>query len=108
MKLEHSPYVAVQVHDYTQAIAFYRDVMGMELLKTHERETEFECGPLHFFIEDNPEGKVFFEFATDDLEAAKAALTQAGCRLSETHTDEGARSYLVSDPYGMHFHLFQA
>ena len=107
MKFEFSPYIAFQVKDYARAVSFYEKVMGMQVAQATEGEAELRCGPITFYAEPGEERKVFFEFKTDDLAAAKEALCTAGCIFKETKTPEGDLSYFVTDPFGMVFHLWQ-
>lgn len=102
-----SPHIAVQVSRYREAIRFYRDVLGMGLEHQGERESELTCGPITFHVEDAPSGHTFFEFKVSDLARARDVLVEAGCTLQATSTPEGDESYLVSDPYGLKFHLFE-
>ncbi len=39
MKFEFSPYIAVQVKNYDRAIAFYKNVMGMEFVEAKGSDT---------------------------------------------------------------------
>jgi catechol 2,3-dioxygenase-like lactoylglutathione lyase family enzyme len=107
MKYHYSPHIAVQVKNYAEAIKFYRDVLGMEVVYQDDNETEFKCGPVSYHIENNDQGKVFFEFKVEDIDTAKSQLEAAGCNLVETSTPEGLKSFMAVDPYGMRFHIWQ-
>lgn len=52
-------------------------------------------------------GAAFFEFETDDLEATRRELLDGGCELTPATTSEGDDSYLVADPYGLRFHVYE-
>jgi catechol 2,3-dioxygenase-like lactoylglutathione lyase family enzyme len=107
MAFEFSPHIAVEVKDWEKAVAFYRDVLGMELKRESKDEAELGCGLVTFYVENNPQQRTWLEFRVDDVEAAKAALEAAGCEARATRTPEGSTSYLVSDPFGLRFHIFQ-
>jgi len=104
MKFELSPHIAFQVKEYDKALKFYRDVLGMETVKTSEKETHFKCGPTHFYMENSPEGFTFFEFKVDDVNAAKELLEKEGCKVTQVYSE---KSLMFADPYGMRFHVWQ-
>jgi len=127
-----SPNVAVQVKDRARAVAFYREVLGFELLKEGAQETKLRKGPLTFFVEAIEDegaigsastaatgtktsgavstlsppipGTTFWEFEVADFSAAERALRGAGCRVTQRHAGTSA---MYADPYGLRFHVFQ-
>jgi catechol 2,3-dioxygenase-like lactoylglutathione lyase family enzyme len=107
MKFEFSPHIAVGVSQYQRAVEFYQGVLGMDLKHRKEGETELACGAVTFYIEDDPARRTWLEFRVADVEAARMQLEEAGCQLSPTSTPEGERSYMVTDPFGMRFHVYQ-
>ena len=107
MDFEFSPHIAFQVKDYEAAIEFYEKMLGMEVVHTDENETEFRCGPITFYVERSDDCHTFFEFKVDNLQDAIMRLKRAGCKTRETSVPEGPRSYIVTDPYGMRFHLWE-
>jgi catechol 2,3-dioxygenase-like lactoylglutathione lyase family enzyme len=107
MKFKLSPHIAFHVKDYSNAVKFYEDVLGLKQVYHDEKETEFKCGPIHLYAENNDAGMTFFEFEVEDLEEAVTKLMENGCSAAETATPEGDRSYLITDPYGLTFHLFE-
>ena len=42
MKFEFSPHIAFQVREYEKAKKFYEDILGMEKIKSTEKETHFK------------------------------------------------------------------
>ncbi len=74
MQFRLSNCVAVQVRDYDKAVEFYHYVMGMEVSKKDDKETEMKCGPTTFYIENNEGGNTFLEFNVEDVEQAKDML----------------------------------
>jgi catechol 2,3-dioxygenase-like lactoylglutathione lyase family enzyme len=107
MNLTFSPHVAMQVTDLDEAVEFYTETLGMELVERKDSEVVLRCGPMTFYIEESPQGATFFEFETDDLEQTRRELVDGGCRLTPVTTPEGDDSFLVSDPYGFRFHVFE-
>lgn len=101
MRVRFTPHIAFQVHNYGSALAFYRDVLGMEVLELAEGESRLRAGDATFYLEDAPNEHVFLAFEVDDLDAARNELAQAGCSVS-AFDGEG---YMVSDPFGLKFYL---
>lgn len=95
--------------DMDAAVAFYRDVLGLELLRRDGPSwAEFEVGPvrlaLHGAVEGRPvrAGGATAVFAVDDLDAARAALEARGVEFLE-HVGEVegfARFASFPDPDG--------
>jgi catechol 2,3-dioxygenase-like lactoylglutathione lyase family enzyme len=80
--------IAIPVHDVERAIAFYRDVLGLEFL--------FDAGPLAFLMcgevrimltkpelpeFDHPSSIVYFR--VDDIHAARAELVERGAPFDD-------------------------
>lgn len=104
MSFEFSPNIAVQVNNYDKALEFYQNVIGMKLVKKAEGEAELKIGGMTFHIERSPQGQTFFEFKVENVEAVRQRLLKEGCRATATHVQ---KSYLITDPYGMRFHIFE-
>jgi catechol 2,3-dioxygenase-like lactoylglutathione lyase family enzyme len=64
-----------------------------------------EAGGFRLFLDKaEPYGPVF-EFIVPDLQAAKAGLTAAGCRIE--NDDPSVPRCYVRDPYGLIFNIAQ-
>ncbi|QFT89138.1 Glyoxalase-like domain protein [Bacillus sp. THAF10] len=98
--------IAVQVSDYEKAVDFYEKTFGMQKIKNKENETQFIINGVNFFIEDSAssKGKVFFEFAVEDIKEAMHDLMEKGCTMTKEYNE---KSVMMKDPYGLHFHLFE-
>ncbi len=100
-----SPHIAVSVRDYDNALEFYSKVLGLSLTKRQDHESEFDAGGVTLHIENNAaEQHTWLEFRVEDVEVLKSKLELAGCILQRTHLQ---KSYLVVDPYGMRFHIWE-
>ena len=107
MKFKFSPNIAFHVRDYHKAVQFYEHVLGLKQVYHDDNETEFECGQIHLYAENNEGGMTFFEFEVKDIDEAVTTLMENGCEAAETSTPEGDRSFLITDPFGLRFHLFE-
>lgn len=126
-------FVAVRVRDFARAVAFYRDVIGLEVRAAGESEVRFEGDAITLFVEALPAadaasdeataatrgrhaGKTFFEFEVDDFAKAREALLAAGCRESSSGVccapmpdgtpNTAPVSAMFSDPFGLSFHVY--
>ncbi len=107
MKFEFSPYVAVQLKDYTNAIDFYKRVLGMEFNYTKDNDTYLKSGQMNFVFENSPVGAhkaVFFEFKVKNMKEARELLEKEGCVVTREYSE---KNMMFSDPYGMNFHVFE-
>lgn len=84
-RLDHVYY---WTQDMDRAVKFYRDVLGLELLRREGSSwAEFEAGTirlgLHGALEGRPveAGGATAVFEVDDLDAARAALEEKGVEL---------------------------
>jgi predicted dithiol-disulfide oxidoreductase (DUF899 family)/predicted enzyme related to lactoylglutathione lyase len=96
--------IAIQVKDYENAIQFYEHTLGMNIEETFEHETKFTFCGTNFYVENNEKGNIYFDFATEDFEGSLKKLLQKGCKITKKYSD---RSVMISDPFGMNFHLFE-
>lgn len=94
--------------DMEAAVAFYRDVVGLTLLRREgDRWAEFDAGSLRFALHGRgadrpvPAGGTAV-FAVDDLDEARWALERKGVRFEDHvgETEDGARFAGFRDPDG--------
>ena len=106
MEFRLSKYIAIDAKDYTKAIAFYRDTLGWQVIEESEHETQFKKGDATFFVANDASSPytIYFEYEVDDVEAAKEKLLAEGCKVWSSGKPQ---SYMVKDPYGTHFHIYQ-
>ena len=103
--ISFSPHIAIGVKEYDKALDFYENTLGLKLQKRANDESEFRCGDVTYYIERNEKEQVtWLEFKVDNIEKLKVELEKSGCILSTTHLK---KSYLVVDPYGMRFHIWE-
>nr|WP_010199516.1 DUF899 family protein [Bacillus sp. m3-13] len=109
---DRSPYqltnnIAIQVKNYENAIEFYHQILGMKPEKSTASETLFTMNGTNLYLENHNQGNnpsVFFEFAVDNIEDVKKVLIANNCIITKEFSE---KSVMVSDPYGLKFHLFQ-
>lgn len=99
-------YIAFQVENYEEAIAFYRDILEWELIKYTPAESKFKAGNHYFFVEKKEEQPLhtFFELISDNYAADLQKLLDAGCEITQKLSAENA---MLKDKFGFRFHLYQ-
>ncbi len=102
--LKFSPHIAFQVKNYNEAVDFYINTLGFEVVKRGEKESHLCLGEMNFYVEDSEQGYTFLEFTADDIETVKSTLENSGCQLQKTHLE---KSFMVEDPYGFRFHVWE-
>ena len=109
MKVEGVDFAVVFVDDYDAAVAFYRDVLGLEHLDYGKiRGGEFETGGLTLqVVEASSIGREFqpsghpIALHVDDVEAARAELEEKGVEFNAETLDSGVcHMAFFSDPAG--------
>jgi catechol 2,3-dioxygenase-like lactoylglutathione lyase family enzyme len=113
MTIERVAMVTVQVRDFDAAVAWYRDVLGLEaayiepdefcMLSTARGETVLALATDHpDRISDRPGVGWTPSLSVDDLDATVARLRQVGVEFDaeEEGADEGYRLVRVRDPEG--------
>ena len=73
--------IAINVHDTKRAIAFYRGVLGLQLLFTADQLAFFDCGGVRLMLSppsspefDHPSSILYFK--VDDIQSAYARLLE--------------------------------
>ena len=95
--------VLIQTKDPETACAFYEQTLGMQVFLREPDIIGLEAGAFRLFLERGPVYGPVFEFFVDDLEAAKASLTQAGCHVEAE--DPAVPKCYVRDPFGLTFNI---
>ena len=124
MKVKKLLHTRMRVSDMDQTIAFYRDVLGLEVL---ERKTSPRGSHLAFLRVSNsdelielcsfpPSGPVKVQedlvhlaFQVDSLEETIAALNEKGVRITDgpTTTSSGSRFVFIDAPDGYEVELIE-
>jgi predicted enzyme related to lactoylglutathione lyase len=107
-------FVGYSVRDVPRAIAFYRDVLGLEPGESFgDHWAEFNVGSTTFGV-GNGEGLGFTPgastgaaFEVDDIAALRERLVQHGTTVSELHDLPNCFACFVTDPEGNRFALHQ-
>ena len=102
-----SPHVALDVPDRQEAVAFYERVLDMTAVEDGPDETILECGDARFYVQEADESRVYLEFAVEDIDRTVETLEGTDSERSTVTTPEGGRSYIVTDPFGISYHLFE-
>jgi predicted dithiol-disulfide oxidoreductase (DUF899 family)/predicted enzyme related to lactoylglutathione lyase len=96
--------IAIQVNNQPEAVEFYTKIFGMTKTWENDSETKLTFGGQNFYFEQSNGKKVFFEFAVKDFKNAKDTLLKRGCIITKEYSET---SIMLSDPFGLHFHLFE-
>jgi len=106
--------VTFTVSDLQRAIAFYRDVLGLELKYAYSNYAGLDCGGVEIGLAtarpaEAPEGAPCVDLLVRGLDEAFRELSERGVRfLKEPHeTAWGSRIALFCDPDGNRLQLVQ-
>jgi catechol 2,3-dioxygenase-like lactoylglutathione lyase family enzyme len=98
--------VILRTQKWSDAVTFYRTVLGLPLAYEQPTMVGFETGAFRLYVEKGPEHPPVFELLAADFETATGKLIAAGCTIVE-EDPKLPRCYL-RDPYGFTFNLAQA
>ena len=107
-------FIAYSVRDVPRAIAFYRDLVGLEPGETFgDHWAEFNVGPTAFGV-GNGESLGFIPgtstgaaFEVDDIAGMRERLKQHNVPVSELQQFPSCSAVFVTDPEGNRFSLHQ-
>lgn len=107
-------FVAYSVRDVPAAVAFYRDVVGLEPGESFgDHWAEFTVGSTAFGIGNGeplgyPPGKsTGASFEVDDIDAMRERLLQHGATVTEIQRFPNCSACFVTDPEGNQFAFHQ-
>src|SRR5438874_158650 len=105
-------FVELRVRDWLVALAWYRDVLGLELLLRVDADAFalFAAGPARVALKGGiPTAGVLLAFEVDDLDAWLGRLAQQGVSPTGpiTISPEGYRRARFHDPDGHDLSLFE-
>ncbi len=112
-------YINLGVLDYPRAVAFYRDIIGLELMFADEgfQFARFKAGGVEFAVVGGPEVKKVREgkpenhtgigFRVPDVDAKHRELAAKGVRFTMTPSKQPWGGYMAmfADPDGNVFYL---
>jgi catechol 2,3-dioxygenase-like lactoylglutathione lyase family enzyme len=115
MKLSGIHHVSIVVPDMEQAVAWYRDRLGLVEVKrptnfvTPVRWFELGEQQIHLIPADEPDAVSPRHFAihVDDCRAARETLAGRGVEVRETVPIAGADRFFVQDPAGNNLEIIQ-
>jgi predicted enzyme related to lactoylglutathione lyase len=107
-------FVAYSVRDIPRAVAFYRDVVGLEPGESFgDHWVEFNVGPTAFGIGNGeplgfmPGTSTGASFEVDEIEGMRDRLMQHGTAVTDLYDFPNCRACFVTDPEGNRFALHQ-
>ena len=107
MKITMSPNIAVRTQkQFSEAVAFYSNVLGFENRSTDPELGDFDANPLNLFVLEDEEfrGPVM-ELFVDDLEEAREYLEANGCKILRWR-GKGQDCY-IEDPFGVRYNVWE-
>ena len=93
----------LEVADVERSVAFYRDVLGFDVLTLNDGSVEVVSGPARVQLSRGaPERGAIVFFQVDDVNALRADLAERGARPSQLERANGikVRMFEVRDPDG--------
>lgn len=106
-------FVAYAVRDVPKAVAFYRDVVGLEPGKAfNEGYVEFNVGSGAFAVDGDPPGYEpgtcsGVNFEVDEIAAARQRLVDHGATVTQVYEFPSCSVCFAKDPDGNGFALHQ-
>ena len=115
MKLTGIHHVSILVADMEAAVAWYREVLGLEEVKrpsnfvTPVRWFELGDQQIHLIPSDEPDAVSPRHFAihVDDCRVARETLAGRGVEIQETVPIAGADRFFIADPAGNNLEIIQ-
>ena len=95
--------ILIQAPEPKAAAAFYIEQLGFEITEDEGNLISIHGPAINLFIERGPSMGPVLEVTVDDVNAAKARLTNAGCQIIKDEPDF-PRCY-VKDPFGLIYNL---
>jgi catechol 2,3-dioxygenase-like lactoylglutathione lyase family enzyme len=95
--------VIIQTERFEEAAAFYRDVLGFEVILDRPGLLGFETGSFTLYVERGSAPGAVFDFEFDDAAAVRQRLLEQGCTIVDDNPSV-PRCY-VRDPYGLVFNV---
>ncbi len=106
-------FIAYAVRDVPRAVAFYRDVLGLQPSESFSEEyVEFNVGSVAFAVDSSPPGYEpgscsGLAFEVDDIVKARERLIGSGAEVTEIFEFSPCRACFARDPDGNRFALHQ-
>ena|SRR5450432_3068659 len=98
--------VILRTPRWSQAVDFYKTVLGFTVTLESETLVGFETGAIRLYVEKGETHGPVFDFLVPDVPAAKARLLAAGCTLVEK--DPSVPRCYIRDPHGLIFNVGQS
>lgn len=105
MPFQPSRCVCLETPHHKEAVAFYTNVLGLNVVADRNTSVELDAYPIRLFIDKGEEARLVFEFLVPDVESAREELLKAGCSVVKW---EGRGKYCyLKDPFGLVFNLYE-
>ena len=97
--------IIIRTEKWSEALKFYRSVLGLPITERSETIVRFETGAFCLYVERGKEHGPVFDFLVPDIQAAKRQPVAAGCTVIEENP-KIPRCY-IRDPFGLVFNIEQ-
>jgi catechol 2,3-dioxygenase-like lactoylglutathione lyase family enzyme len=102
--------VCLSAPQQEKAVAFYRDVIGLEVIARQDNSVEFAAAPYRLFVDQSDAhgllaAGMVLELKVPNLEAAREELVAAGCEI--LRWEGRGKDCYVRDPFGGVFNLWE-
>lgn len=106
MRFRMSPNIAVRTEQFSEAIAFYSEILGFRKRSNDPELADLDANPLNMFIiEDHEVSGPVMELFVEDLEQARERLVANGCEVIRWR-GKGQDCY-IRDPFGVLFNIWE-
>jgi len=95
--------IIIRTQRWSEAIQFYRSVLGLPITHRNTSMVGFETGSFCLYVEKGDDHGPVFEFLVENVQASKEKLLAAGCTLVEE--DSSLPRCYIRDPYGVEFNI---
>lgn len=105
MRYKFSRCFAMEHPQSNDLIEFYRDRIGLNLVKEDAGQVEFDTAPVRLFAQRGERPALMFELIVENLDNAREDLTGKGCEIIRWE-GRGKTCYL-KDPFGFVFNIWE-
>ena len=88
-----------------ELVRFYRDQIGLEVVKSDVAQVEFNTAPVRLFVDHGSNRALIFELLVPNLIEARQDLIDKGCEI--LRWEGRGKTCYVRDPFGFVFNVWE-